>query len=155
MTDLELVLLAVAEAHASIADGGGPFGAIVTRAGIVVGRGRNRVVPDADPTAHAEVGAIRSACRTLGTHILSGATLVSSCEPCPMCLAAAWWARVDRIVYAATREDAKAAGFDDGRFYAELARPLELRSVPMVQVGRAAAREAFAAWLATEGRRSY
>src|SRR5690606_1587565 len=98
---------------------GGPFGALVVRAGEVLATGENRVLSSHDPTAHAEIVALRAAALRAGTHELRGATLYASCEPCPMCLAAAWWARVDRVIFAATREDAAAAGFDDAAIYTE------------------------------------
>ena len=108
---------AVDLATANVADGGGPFGAVVVREGVELATGVNRVTRDGDPTAHAEVVAIRAACRALGTHSLQGCTLYSSCEPCPLCLAATLWSRVDRLVYAADRHDAERAGFDDRRFH--------------------------------------
>jgi len=107
---------AVALAIANVADGGGPFGAVVVRAGREVATGQNRVTRDNDPTAHAEVVAIRAACRALGSFSLQGCTVFSSCEPCPLCTAATLWARADRLVYAADRLDAESAGFDDRRF---------------------------------------
>jgi len=111
----------------------GPFAAVVERDGEVVGTGWNRVVTSRDPTAHAEVVAIREACAGLDTHDLSGCTLYASCEPCPMCLAAIYWARIDKIVYAADRSDAAAAGFDDEYFYRQLLlRPSE-RAIESVQ----------------------
>ena len=136
-------------------DVGGPFGAVVVKDGQVVGEGRNRVLASHDPTAHAEVQAIRAAARNLGTHDLGGSVLYTSCEPCPMCLAAAYWARVERIVYAAGQEDAAAIGFDDAAFYAELERPYEDRSVPMQQMLREDAREAMDAWAARDDRQLY
>jgi tRNA(Arg) A34 adenosine deaminase TadA len=108
---------AVARATQSVHGGGGPFGALIARDGEVVATGNNQVTATLDPTAHAEVSAIRAACRQLGTFSLEGCVLVTSCEPCPMCLSSALWARVDRIVYAADRDDAAVAGFDDRRFY--------------------------------------
>lgn len=121
---------AVELARRNVAAGGGPFGAVVVRAGEVVATGTNRVTAELDPTAHAEVTAIRGACRALGTFQLSGCVLVSSCEPCPMCLAAALWARLDRVLYAADRDDAAAAGFDDRAFY-ELFDDLDREHWPM------------------------
>ena len=100
--------------------GSGPFGSVVVHDGTVVGEGVNQVVSMSDPTAHAEVVALRAAARRLGTYLLEGCVVYASCEPCPMCLAAAFWSRVDRIVYAATRHDAAAAGFDDAELYAEM-----------------------------------
>jgi tRNA(Arg) A34 adenosine deaminase TadA len=112
---------AIALARASVMDGGGPFGALVVRDGVVVGRGTNRVTEERDPTAHAEILAVRAACAKLGTHVLAGTTVFASCEPCPMCLGALFWARVERLVFACTRDDAAAAGFDDALFHRELA----------------------------------
>jgi guanine deaminase len=115
-TDAAWLDLAIDLAVANVDDGGGPFGAVVVIGGELVGSGTNRVTPNLDPTAHAEVQAIRSACRARGDFVLEGATLYSSCEPCPMCLATSLWSRVDRVVYAADRFAAAAAGFDDVRF---------------------------------------
>ena len=117
LTDEHWLTLAVDLAIANVADGGGPFGAAVVADGALVGSGVNRVTPDLDPTAHAEVMAIRAACWSVGDFSLAGATLYASCEPCPLCLTASLWSRLDRIVYAADRYDAAAAGFDDLRFY--------------------------------------
>lgn len=114
---------AIAIATENVRHGGGPFGALVVKDGKVIGRGVNRVTARHDPTAHAEVTAIREACATLGTHDLSGCELYASCEPCPMCLGAALWSRVDKLYYAATRFDAAAAGFDDAHFYRILDQP--------------------------------
>ena len=125
---------------------GGPFGAVITRNGEVVAVGQNRVTSSADPTAHAEIVAIRAACETLGTHDLSGCEIFSSCEPCPMCLAAIHWARLDRLTFAAGREDAAAAGFDDELLYRELVLPLDGRTMPTEQRNRDAALDAFRRW---------
>lgn len=133
----------------------GPFGAVVVRQGEIVGRGHNRVAADHDPTAHAEIVAIRDACRRLGTFSLAGCEMYASCEPCPMCLAAIYWAQLDRLYYAATREDAAAAGFDDTLIYAELARPPGQRSLPAVQMLRDEALPALEAWVANEKRIGY
>ena len=116
-TDAHWLTFAVDLAVANVADGGGPFGAVVVAESAFVASGVNRVTPDLDPTAHAEVVAIRAACRAQGDFALAGATLYASCEPCPLCLTASLWSRLDRIVYAADRQDAAAAGFDDLRFY--------------------------------------
>ena len=129
-----------------VSGGGGPFGAVVVKDGQIVGRGWNQVVPLADPTAHAEVMAIRDACRALGTHELRGCEIYASCEPCPMCLGAIYWARFDRLWFAASREDAAAAGFDDAFLYRELAVSLDQRRIPTVQGLRSEALAAFAAW---------
>ena len=125
---------------------GGPFGAVVVKDEVVIGRGYNRVTSTNDPTAHAEIVAIREACRRLGTFSLAGCEIYSSCEPCPMCLAAGYWARLDRIYYANTREEAAAIGFDDLHFYRELALGPEQRSLPMTRLETSGALDAFQAW---------
>ncbi len=139
----------------SIGQSGGPFGAVVVRDGRIVGRGHNRVVADCDPSAHAEIVALRHACRTLGTFHLPGCALYSSCEPCPMCLGAAYWARIERIYYAASRDEAAAAGFDDALLYAELARPMTRRRLPMQRLLAEAGRQPFLDWLASPNRVPY
>jgi len=109
-------------AVANVADGGGPFGALIVRDGAMLSTGQNRVTRDNDPTAHAEVQAIRTACAALGDFSLAGSVLYTSCEPCPLCVAACLWARLDRVVYAADRHDAARGGFDDREFYELFAR---------------------------------
>ncbi|WP_439901736.1 nucleoside deaminase [Microbacterium azadirachtae] len=116
-TPAEYLAQAVALATANVRDAGGPFGAIIVSADGRVFEGVNRVTANLDPSAHAEVTAIRNACQQLGTFDLSGATLYTSCEPCPMCLATSLWARIDRVYFAANRDDAADAGFDDAVFY--------------------------------------
>jgi guanine deaminase len=111
----------------------GPFGAVIVQNGRIVGRGWNRVTSTNDPTAHAEIVAIRDACAYLKTFSLVGCEIYTSCEPCPMCFAAIYWARLERIYYAATCQDAAAAGFDDCQFYREVALPPSSRSIPMIQ----------------------
>ena len=113
---------------------GGPFGAVIVKDGKVVAEGSNTVTVDNDPTAHAEVNAIRRACAVLGTFDLSGCELYTSCEPCPMCLAACYWAHISRVYYAAGREDAADAGFDDEMIYVEVAKQLNERKLPFVQL---------------------
>ena len=127
---------------------GGPFGAVVVRGGEIIGRGWNQVTSTNDPTAHAEIVAIRAACRQLGDFRLEGCELYSSCEPCPMCLSAVYWARIGRLCFAATRLDAAAAGFDDELIYREVALPVEARRLPAEQVLREEALRAFAEWAA-------
>lgn len=135
---------------------GGPFGALIAGAdGSIVAEGCNRVTSSNDPTAHAEVTAIRGACAALGTFSLAGHVLYTSCEPCPMCLAAAYWARLDGIVYAASRADAAAGGFDDEFLYRELALPTDARSLPISQANAEAGAELFREWLALEDRTPY
>ena len=125
---------------------GGPFGCVIVRQGKVVGRGNNCVLATNDPTAHAEITAIREACARLQTFQLSDCELYTSCEPCPMCLAAIYWARLARIHYASTREDAARIGFDDDHIYREFAVPIERREIPMVRLLPEEAAAAFAAW---------
>ncbi len=127
---------------------GGPFGAVVAMGGEVVAEGWNQVTSTNDPTAHAEVVAIRRACTALGRFDLRGAVLYTSCEPCPMCLAAAYWARLDRVVFANARGDAAAIGFDDQWLYDEVAKPVEARALPMRRLLAAEALEVFSAWAA-------
>ena len=125
------------------------------RTGASIAEGCNRVTSANDPTAHAEISAIRAACAALGTFKLEGCTLYTSCEPCPMCLAAAYWARVDGIVYGASREDAAAAGFDDAFLYDELALAPGARRMPMRRVAGDAAAALFDEWNVLEGRTPY
>ncbi len=128
---------------------GGPFGAVVVRDGEVIGRGWNRVLVDRDPTAHAEVIAIREAARALGAYHLSGAVLYTSCEPCPMCLGAAYWAHMEGICFGATAADAAAIGFDDRFIYQDLARPREARRIPMEPALREEVLALFREWRAS------
>jgi guanine deaminase len=130
----------------SVSQGGGPFGAVVVLDGRVLGEGKNRVVPDGDPTAHAEINAIRNACRAQGSHALQGAVIYTSCEPCPMCLAAIWWARISRIVFANGREAASNIGFDDAALYSEVSASLENRKIKIEQSDDVGAKEVFEAW---------
>jgi tRNA(Arg) A34 adenosine deaminase TadA len=126
---------------------GGPFGAVIVRDGKVLAEGWNEVTSANDPTAHAEVVAIRRACASLGDFSLAGATLYTSCEPCPMCLASAYWARISRIVYANTRHDAAAIGFDDAFIYDEMPKAPHERALAMEHVPSPEAAEAFSAWM--------
>ncbi len=128
--------------------GGGPFGAVIVREGELVGRGWNQVTRNLDPTAHAEVTAIRDACQSLQRFDLRGCELYTSCEPCPMCLAAIYWARLDRVYYACSRDDAARAGFDDQFIYDQIGLDLSERSLPMVKVECDAADELFRSWIA-------
>ena len=134
---------------------GGPFGAVVVKGGQIVGRGWNAVTSRNDPTLHAEVMAIRAACRRLRTFTLVGCELYASCEPCPMCLAAIHWARIKRVFFANTSADAAEIGFDDQRFYMELARPAHRRQVRLRQLMRNEALAAFAAWQGKRDRIKY
>jgi len=146
---------AVAEAQRNVAAGGGPFGALVARGEEVLSVGVNRVTVELDPTAHAEVVAIRAACRLLGDFTLDGCVLVCSCEPCPLCLSAAMWARVGRVVYAADRHDAAASGFDDRAFYEAFASPRAQWPMPVAQRTTGAHTAPFEAWLARPDRIAY
>lgn len=125
---------------------GGPFGAVVVKDGRIVGEGSNCVTSTNDPTAHAEVVAIRDACKNLGTFQLDGCTIYTSCEPCPMCLGAIYWSRPAAIFFAGTREDAAAAGFDDEHFYDELEKPNGERQLKMVNLLRDEAQKVFQNW---------
>lgn len=125
---------------------GGPFGAVIVRDGRIIAEGTNRVTLFNDPTAHAEVVAIREACRQLGTFELTGCTLYASCEPCPMCLGAIYWSRLDRLYFAATRDDAANAGFDDSFIYDQVPLPASGRSLPTIPLLRAAGRKPFRLW---------
>lgn len=133
----------------------GPFGAVIVKGGQIIAEGWNRVVAAHDPSAHAEIMAIRAACEKLGSHELSGCTIYSSCEPCPMCLAAIYWARLDRVAFAATREDAAAAGFDDELLYHELSRSWEERKIATEQALHTQGRQVFEKWLANPRRIAY
>lgn len=130
----------------NIRRGGGPFAAVVVKNGMIVSAEGNSVTIDNDPTAHAEVNAIRSACRNLNTFDLSGCEIYASCEPCPMCLSAIYWAHIDRIYYAATREDAASIGFDDQMIYDEIPLRQSERMIPGIQYCRDEALEAFREW---------
>jgi guanine deaminase len=125
---------------------GGPFAAVVVRDGQIIARGVNRVTSTNDPTAHAEVVAIREACAALKSFQLAGCEIYSSCEPCPMCLAAIYWARPNKVFFGNTKEDAAAAGFDDSLIYKEIALAGERRKIPLVQLMRKEAIQAFEEW---------
>src|SRR5580704_9981410 len=140
------VAIDLAAQHMRARDGG-PFGAVIARGDEIIARGWNKVTSANDPTAHAEVTAIRAAAAAAGSFQLQGCVLYTSCEPCPMCLGAAYWARLDRIVFAATRADAAAAGFDDAAIYEELSRSPFARKLPMQQTMQERAVEVFAEWL--------
>lgn len=154
-TDAAYLSQAVELATANVADNGGPFGAVIVTADGQVFEGVNRVTANNDPTAHAEVTAIRNACAALETFDLSGAVLYSSCEPCPMCLASALWARIGRVVFAADRHDAAAAGFDDAAFYEYFDTPVEERFMPVVQLAGDSRNAPFEAWNASVSRIDY
>ena len=153
--DRLLLRRAVEIAGDGVANGGGPFGAVIVRAGEVVSEAFNKVVLDSDPTAHAEVRAIRLAATKLATHDLSGCILYTSCEPCPMCLGAIYWAGIRRVVYACDRGDAERAGFSDKLIYDELALEPADRKVEFLQITDVGGTEAFARWDALEDKVRY
>ena len=140
------MLEAIRLASESACNGGGPFGAVVVKDGQVIAGRSNSVTLDNDPTAHAEVNAIREACSKLGTIDLTGCTIYTSCEPCPMCLGAIYWSHISHIFYGNTRQDARAINFADDFIYDELARPVHARSVPAVQLLHDEALRSFQLW---------
>jgi len=144
--DKEMMREAIRLADESVANGGGPFGAVIVKDGEIIAATSNRVTLDNDPTAHAEVNCIRMACKRLGTFDLSGCTIYTSCEPCPMCLGAIYWARIDRIFYGNNRQDAADIGFDDDFIYQELARPMDNRSTPIIPILQDEALHSFRLW---------
>ena len=139
----EAIRISIAKMRANC---GGPFGAVVVRNGRIIGRGWNQVTSTNDPTAHAEVIAIRDACRRLKTFQLDGCELYTSCEPCPMCLAAIYWARLRKVYFGNTRKDAAKIEFDDDFIYREIAAPIVRRKIPMKQLLRGEAMAAFKEW---------
>jgi tRNA(Arg) A34 adenosine deaminase TadA len=134
---------------------GGPFGCVVVNDGEIISEGVNRVTATNDPTAHAEVVAIRQACQKLGRFELKGCDLYTSCEPCPMCLSAIYWARIEKVYFGGLASDAAKIGFDDSVIYDEIARPPLLRTIPMVQMMRKEALAAFRAWEENPDKTSY
>jgi tRNA(Arg) A34 adenosine deaminase TadA len=134
---------------------GGPFGAVVVKKGAIIGEGANQVTSTSDPTAHAEVLAIREACKRLGSFSLEGCEVYASCEPCPMCLGAIYWARVARIYFANAAADASKIGFDDSVIYREIAQPHSQRKIPMLQLMRNEALAVFRAWEAKPDKITY
>jgi len=139
----------------NIDNNGGPFGAVIVKDGKVIAKGVNRVTSNNDPTAHAEVNAIRKAAEALGTYDLKGCEIYSSCEPCPMCLGAIYWARLDKLYYANTKQDAKDIDFDDSFIYEELDQPIEKRKIPTVQMMNNEAIQAFNKWREKEDKIEY
>ena len=153
--DAKFMEIAICLSEENIDTGGGPFGAVIVRDGEVIATGTNRVVPNSDPTAHAEVMAIRNACAKLGTFQLTGCTVYSSCEPCPMCLSALYWAGVSRICYGNTKDDAKAIDFDDSFIYDQLELSYDERSVKCEHFMRSDALRAFRKWAEKEDKVAY
>ena len=146
---------AIQVAKQNIATGGGPFGAVIIKDGQVISSAGNQVTTHNDPTAHAEVVAIRRACESLQTFDLSGCTLYSSCEPCPMCLGAIYWARLDKLFFAASREDAAAGGFDDSFIYDQIPLAVHERTLPTEQLLAEQGKLPFTDWLAKDDRTEY
>lgn len=155
MTKEELMREAIALSEENVRCEGGPFGAVIAKDGRIVARGVNRVTTECDPTAHAEVCAIREAASALGNFDLSGCEIYTSCEPCPMCLGAIYWAHLDKIYYANTKADAKKSGFDDSLIYEQLALSPQERSVPSEMLLRDEAAQAFEMWTEKEDKIKY
>ena len=153
--DKEFMQQAIELSKENVLNGGGPFGAVIVRDGEVIATGTNRVTANNDPTAHAEVNAIRSACAKVGTFKLKGCTCYTSCEPCPMCLAALYWAGVERIFYGNTKDDAKAINFDDSFIYDEIAKPYAKRAIPTINIMREEALSAFKMWESSDDKVEY
>ncbi len=130
----------------SVNNGGGPFGSVIVKGDKIIAEGSNKVTSNNDPTAHGEIVAIREACKKLNNFSLNGCELYSTCEPCPMCLSAIYWARIDKIYYANTREDARKIDFDDSLIYTELQKNIDKRKIPMIQMMRNEALKAFEMW---------
>ena len=155
MTNEQLMRRAIELSIESVRNGGGPFGAVIARQGEIIAEGSNCVTINKDPTAHAEVSTIRKACQQLGTFDLSGCEIFTSCEPCPMCLGAIYWAHLDKIYYANDRKDAAAIGFDDDFIYEELSLKPQYRKKPSEILLRNEAIRAFEAWQAKEDKTEY
>ena len=130
----------------SVNNGGGPFGCVIVKDEKIISEGSNKVTSSNDPTAHGEIVAIREACISINNFSLNGCELYSTCEPCPMCLAAIYWARIDKVYYANTRKDAQKIGFDDSLIYSEFQKNIDKRKIPMIQILRNEAMKAFELW---------
>lgn len=155
MNKVELMMRACQLAEESVRQGGGPFGAVIARNGEIIAEGSNCVTIHHDPTAHAEVTAIRKATQALATHNLSGCEIYTSCEPCPMCLGAIYWAHLDKIYYGNNREDAAKIGFDDDFIYREIELKPEMRSLPSEILMQEEAIKAFKMWTEKEDKTEY
>jgi guanine deaminase len=155
MNDEQFMRRAIELSVNNIDENGGPFGAVIVKDGKVIAQGVNRVTSNIDPTAHAEVNAIREASKKLGTFDLSGCVIYSSCEPCPMCLGAIYWARIDKLYYGNTKKDAKDIGFDDSFIYDEIELPKEKRKIPTIQILNNEALVAFEKWRKKEDKIEY
>ena len=155
MTNEELMRRAIELSENSVQNGGGPFGAVIAKDGVIVAEGSNKVTVDNDPTAHAEVCTIRNACQKLGTFDLSGCVIYTSCEPCPMCFGAIYWAHLDKIYYANDRKDAGKIGFDDDFIYEEIALEPQYRKKPSEILLRNEAINAFKMWTLKDDKNEY
>lgn len=155
MTPEDLMRKAIALAEENVNNGGGPFGAVIVRDGEIIATGVNRVTSQHDPTAHAEVSAIRAACAQLGTFDLSGCEIYTSCEPCPMCLGAIYWAHIDKMYYGNDKDDAKRIGFDDSFIYDEIALPTSDRKLESKRILNEEAAKAFDMWMNKEDKVEY
>jgi len=153
--DKEFMREAIRLADESVKNGGGPFGAVIVKDGKIIAGSSNSVTLTNDPTAHAEVNTIRKACSELGTYDLEGSVIYTSCEPCPMCLGAIYWAHISKIYYANDRKDAGAIGFDDDFIYQELSKDMKDRSTPIIQMIRDEALHTFKAWEEKEDKTEY
>jgi len=154
-TDLTFLQLAIDLAVSSAKQQGGPFGAVIIKNGKIIGQGHNQVTENCDPSAHAEIIAIREACKNLNNHQLNDCTIYSSCEPCPMCMSAIYWARIPKLVFAATAHDAANAGFDDQFIYDELAKPVSQRRILIEHIEHDDANKSFDEWNSNLSRQEY
>lgn len=156
MIDNDFIYEAIKLSLESIHDDcGGPFGAVVVKDGKIIGKGKNRVTPNNDPTAHAEIVAIRAACAALGDFSLEGCELYTSCYPCPMCMGAIYWSRIDRVYYANSMSDAAKAGFDDEFFYNEIRKEPEEQKLEIIRIETSDALEAFKQWRLLDEKKAY
>ena len=156
MDEKQYMAEAIALSEQNVKSGrGGPFGAVIVKDGKIIATGVNRVTTDNDPTAHGEIVAIRAACKALNSFILGGCEIYSSCEPCPMCMAAIYWARAEKVFFATTQEDAARAGFDDWIIYNELNLPIQERAVTTANIMRQEAQGAFGAWAMSTNKINY
>ena len=151
----EFMKMAIELSIESVNKGGGPFGSVIVKDNKIIAEGSNKVTSTNDPTAHGEIVAIREACKKLNNFSLSGCELYSTCEPCPMCLSAIYWARIDKIYYANTREDAQKIDFDDSFIYSEINKEIKDRKIKMYQIHRDQALEAFKIWKNKEDKIKY
>ena len=153
--EIDFMREAIRLSRESVKNGGGPFGAVIVKDGKIIAAASNKVTKNNDPTAHAEVSAIREAAKKLNTFNLSGCEIYSSCEPCPMCFGAVYWARLDKLYFANTKQDAKNIGFDDSFIYEEIDLPYEKRKIPNIQILKEEAIEAFKDWEQKEDKTEY